>query len=1014
MTSQLENIAKDNNRTKVVFREQWQKMIDEEKRIKKRKISTPNPLKEFPTEVRSGQFYPTFASIDAPKNARKIEAKTRWLQSDSIDPIFGITGNSQEVQIRRAYRRIESSNVFNPTKKDDVSLTDIVTPLVPPPKKYVLVEKSRLDSLQKLENILRDEKQKLGEQCSMALSSIDVQPNIPTPAIKMAINNFSEADMRHFAGELTKLKYAWESYCEENHYNRSYLLTNKDSMVNTAPIVQRAMKLKMVKEISEKKLLRQERDFMQYEDDLAYLAQQYEKAQTRRNDYNLYYVLAARYGAYSWEDFIIDEIPGKRYMKTVNRAVDLFQGLWGKYWAVKKEERRISATLIQKIWRGHYKYKTLYPIIKCRKRMGKRTYYMFCWSRWIYYNKICKMIKEAILFYKENWKAPCFYAWCKMVAEIKLRKDEIRKRFALKMKYGFLTTTFYSWRDWVRKSKQTLALMKRSMQNPHFDQWVRYTDFSKSMKKMNKATVFLQKVYRGRLSRRLTKHIRWGFSSIGKWGRAVILATLKRKALAEKEWHIFAPKQIAKNVAKLNDLESRRLSRLHTAIEDVEKAARLSMRKHLRTKSGKTQVKLLMNSSVDNTAAESILYEQCIEIYVNMKRHDFDAEYPPFLKCPNPHCTSTFVSYEQFTNHLESSEKHKDDKHFKNNTSIHLKMNHMKSVGLLKEYLTRVAAEQEELTKYLNIICCLGDIKDWLQLVTSSDDYLSKGLKIYDTYLSSTAPQKVTCDGIENQLTKLEILKSFHSILDKSFYTEAELEKMKFLRRVQMPKSWWRIIRGKPAKQYDEWTDERVLSPMIYRDIQYKLSMLLFEYLLDNHNNNCGFWIAPEGKMLEQWFIWDENIKHKELYKNYKEQRIQQIKAWARDYKKKEDRLAKTAETAVDRLRRLICDDLVERYCMKLIEDKITSVSAKEQKHHEKEKALTYDALCWIEEDISEELYNIYMTTFLKNALAGSRKDRKPLLIYGGFEQASIEKTKDDAVYKKVKNESADLLKQIF
>ena len=99
---------------------------------------------------------------------------------------------------------------------------------------------------------------------------------------------------------------------------------------------------------------------------------------------------------------------------------------------------------------------------------------------------------------------------------------------------------------------------------------------------------------------------------------------------------------------------------------------------------------------------------------------------------------------------------------------------------------------------------------------------------------------------------------------------------------------------------------------------------------------------------------------------------------------------------------------------MKLIEDKVTSVSAKEQKHHEKEKGFMSDCLCWIEEDISEELYNIYMTTFLKNALAGSRKERKPLLVYGGFEQASIEKTKGDEVYMKVKNENADLFKQMF
>lgn len=1012
MTSRIDNITKDNNRSKEIFKEQWKKMVEEEDHVKKRKISTPNPLKEFPMEVRSLQFYPTYAAIDGPKNARKIESKKRWLQSDSIDPIFGISGNSQEVQIRRAYRRIESSNVFNPTKRDDVSLTEIVTPLVPPPKKYVLIEQSRLDSLQKLENILRDEKEKLGEQCSMALSSIDIQPNIPTPAIKIAVNNFSEADMRHSAAELRKLKNAWDQYCEQNHYNRSYLSTTKDSMLN-APIVQRAMKLKMVKEISEKKLLRQERDFMQYEDDLAFLVQQYERAQSRRNDYNLYYVLAARYGSYSWEEFKIDEKPGKRYMKAVNRAVNLFQSLWGSYWAVKKEERRFSATLIQKIWRGHYKYRTLNPIIKCRKRMGKRTYYMFCWPRWLHYVKICKMIKEAIIYHRENWKSPCFNAWVKFVTEIKLRKSEIRRKFELKTKYGFVFNTFHAWKNWIKKSKQSLALMKRSMQNPHFDQWVRYTDFSKYMKKMNRATVYLQKLYRGRLTRKKTKHIRWGFSSIAKWGKAVLVATYMRKALAEKEWHIFAPKQRAKNIAKLNDLESRRLSRLHTTLEDVEKAARLSMRKHLRSKSGRIQVKQSTNRDIDDDAAENILYERCIDINVNMKRHDFDAENPPFLKCPNPHCSSTFVSYDQFTNHLESSDKHKDDDHLRNNTRIHLRMNHTRSVGLLKEYFSRVAVEQEELTKYLNIINLISDTIEWLPLLSSSDEYLIKGLNIYDKYLASDAPHKVPYDTIEKEIKQLEILKAFHSILDKSFYSVAELERMKFIRRTSLSKSWWRFVRGKPAKQFDEWTDEYVLSPMTYRDIQYKLSMILFEYLLEDHNKNKGFWTSPEGKMLEGWFQFDENVKHKELYKNYKEQRIQQIKLWARQYKKKEDGISRTAQTAADRLRREICDDLVDRYFIKLIEDKVITVRAKEQKSHEKMIALVADSALWIEEDVCDELYNIYMTIFLKNALSGGRKDRKPILVYAGIEQHHGH-GKDQEVFKKIDNEAADLFKNMF
>lgn len=1015
MTSKLEYIARDNNRSKKIFHEEWKKMVNDEDHVNIRNISTPNPLKEFPMEVRSVQFYPTFASIDAPKNARKVESKQRWLQYDSIDPTFGISGNSQEVQIRRAYRRIESSNVFNPTKKTDVSLTEIVKPLVPPPKKYVLVEKARLDNLQKLENILRDEKEKLGEQCAMALNSIEIEPNIPTPAIKISINNFSEADMRHAAAEMTKLKNAWDYYCEQNRYNRNYLYTTKESMVTNAPIVQRAMKLKMVKEISEKKLLRQERDFMQYEDDLAYLAQQYERAQTRRNDYNLYYVLAARYGPYSWEEFNKDNVPGKRYMKSVNRAVDLFQVLWGKYWAVKKEERRMSATLIQKIWRGHYKFRTLNPIVKCRRRMGKRTYYMFCWFRWQSYNNLCRMIKESIKFYQDNWKAPCFYAWAKMVAQERLRKDELRKKFVIKMKFQFVVTVMHAWRDWVRKNKLTLSLMKRSMQNPHFDQWVRYTDFSKYMKKMNKATTFLQKVYRGRLSRKKTKRLRWAFSSIGKWGKAVIYAALKRKALADKEWHIFAPRQIATNEAKLNELESRRLSRLQTALEENEKAARLLMRKHLRTKSGRTQVdRMMISHTIDKTAAENILYDRCVDIYMNMKRHDFDAEYPPFMRCPDPYCRSTFTSYEQFSNHLQTSEMHKNNEHLKDNSDLHLKLHHTKALGLLKDYFTKISIEKIELKKYVDVINCLIEIQEWQTLNTSSDEYLSKGLKMYDTYIASNSSQKVTCIGMDDDIKKLEVLKNFHSNLDKSFYTPAELEKLKFLRRVTLPKSWWRIIRGKTAKQYDEWTDEHLLAPTIYRNIEFKFKMILFEYLLDEYNNNCGFWIAPEGLMLKKWFQRDAKRKYKELYKNYKEQRIQEIKAWSRIYKRKEDQISKTALTAADRCRRAICDDLVERYCLKLVEDKVVSVSAKEQKVHEKCQVIANDATWWIEEDLCEELYTIYMTTFLKNTLAGGRKERKPLLVYGEFEADAVVEFRDPQVYKKVKNESADLFKSMF
>lgn len=89
-------------------------------------IEMNNPLKRFPSKsLVSDSVRHTYIGYDMAKTTRQIESKDRWLQTDSIDPTFGIKGNNQEVHVRRSYRRMNSSTILNPPKYDDVSLSDL-------------------------------------------------------------------------------------------------------------------------------------------------------------------------------------------------------------------------------------------------------------------------------------------------------------------------------------------------------------------------------------------------------------------------------------------------------------------------------------------------------------------------------------------------------------------------------------------------------------------------------------------------------------------------------------------------------------------------------------------------------------------------------------------------------------------------------------------------------------------------------------------------------------------------
>lgn len=97
-------------------------------------------------------------------------------------------GTSTELALKRSFRRVSSSQVFMPLQPGDVRLSELHDIAPGNNRKFVVVEESRLRELTKLENVLRQEKEKLGDQCVSVLAETNTTARIPVPAMRLAVS----------------------------------------------------------------------------------------------------------------------------------------------------------------------------------------------------------------------------------------------------------------------------------------------------------------------------------------------------------------------------------------------------------------------------------------------------------------------------------------------------------------------------------------------------------------------------------------------------------------------------------------------------------------------------------------------------------------------------------------------------------------------------------------------------------------------------------------------------------
>jgi hypothetical protein len=460
----------------------------------------------------------------------------------------------------------------------------------------VLVEESRLSELIKLDEALQKEQALIGKQCSTIVQDYQFPARVPIPATRYAIHQLCEEQMSRARSEIMKLQSEWLKFAKQNHYNKPHLFI-KNSYVNSAPFGQKALKLRLVKEATETWALRKERDTMLYEDDLSFLTCLYYDAKQRQRDYERYYILATRYGPYTDEEFYFDAFPGKRYYRKVTQSTIKIQLAWDRYWAVMKLRRYRAARMIQKYWRRYITYKQLHPIIKLRLKIGKKTYYRFCFALWKEYIALVRRIRGLMEFQLSNSVQICFNAWKKSIRDAKDDRAKAIERFSKRFKNLALYGTFCQWTAYTKRNKFLRMKLRRLFAFPHFDMWLEYATWSKHVKKVNNAATLIQcMTRRWKAKRRYRKRTKarllvFNFSLIL---ISRIKIRQKRQKLLLTEYYQWKPDELNRRILKLNEIERQRLQKKQLFIQDKEKAFLNEMKKHLNSHNGMEQLRLMV------------------------------------------------------------------------------------------------------------------------------------------------------------------------------------------------------------------------------------------------------------------------------------------------------------------------------------------------------------------------------------------------------------------------------------
>lgn len=911
---------------------------------------------------------------------------------------FGVHGSGMKDEFAQSYRRITSSGLFTKMDKKLAPLKNL-DPISPKNKKYVLVEEERLQELLQFDAVLQQERRLLGVQCSNLFLDQHMPAWVPLPATRHAIHHLCEQQMHRARSEIVRLQTAWEDYCVKNHYN-SPPIYMKRSFVETAPLAQRALKLRLVREARHVWNQRRERDTMLFEDELSRWSNIYTDAMIRQRDYERYFILATRYGAFSEEEFNSDPRPGKRYYTKVVRGALKLQLLWDRYWAMARLRRYRAARNIQKQIRRFLIYRKLHPIIRLRLKFGKRTYYMYCMALWKRYIYLVKMIRESIVFYRSNYVGICFGSWKKFAMENKAARNAKIRKMMLRAQNSEVYRTFSRWVKYTNQNKSLKRKLRRWFGLPQFDMWLEYVRWQKHLKTLHKAATRCQNRIRIFLSRHKVVKRKEAVNNLHHFMRVVRAVQQVRKKKMEaiaNEYVLWLPEETLRRAQRLNEQERGRLQRKQAHIQAKEKVATKELQDHLSSRDGNRQLEQLWIASPDLISQLRLeglsrgerkkkvydhlsnqLRRQYLDYVQCLEGHNFDVKFPPFVKCFDYHCGATFTSEAQYHHHCSlpaSSHPPTGLSAHPQATAFHMMLRHPKGQDILRTHWTLLYGVSG-LVGMLDLYLALQDLK---KTPSQSTSFYTKALLVFDLFCSPNGARRLNLQDFEGRAALDDTFARLHEhniTAFPGFYHDTRAR----------PGLIRKYVLGWEGVQYVHFSPDLILRPDTFQALELHVFLVMLKAIVEDNAGELLKHPSYVAVLAEETVAKDQDMR-----RDYEQYRRSLIRAWTRGYMQHAAMISAKATEVVDQIME---DEVMRLYGVlekRAVKEAVIRRHYHEQLVHEERMLLIDDAVAWVEESALEFIFDFYSRALVE-AMWEVTDYRKGMLQYAGLLKTNLKK----------------------
>ena len=867
-------------------------------------------------------------------------------------------------------------------------------------KKFVVVEESRLKELTLLENSLRQEKVKLGEQCLELIHDVNMSARIPVPAMRLAVHNMCESRMREAARDQSNLITDWISFAKKSGYDKPHVYLTK-SFANNAPLAERALKLKLTREAANGWRVRCDRDTMIFEDSLGQLNRAYFEAQQRRRDYDRYFILATRYGVFSQEEFSRDASPGDRYFNKVTEAAKMLQKRWDLYWPMKKLRMHRAARFMQTLFRSYIARKKYYPIIKIRLKYGTRTYYRFCWKRWIHYNVLVKDIRRLQKYHLNSYVRLCFKSWKQDFLDTKAYRREKMSKFVLRARSGSLWGIFLKWAEFAKYSRRVLRKARRLVQNPQFALWYDYAQSRKRKRQRHQAATIIEAVVKGYFERKRFKYKNLCLKRFAHFFRHVharAIVRITRQKAHEIGFIQWLPGDLADRHQKALDKERRRLISCQQVVHEKESAAIADIRRHFKSHNGKIQIKeIILSGKKHSIRRKNVLQiqsqtaivsaqgspincfgflsrgryirnqikksleDECSRVIRRLGVHDFNSKSPPAFKCFVAGCNTYFVSVEQYEVHLQNPAKH--IAHDSSMARFHLLMKSVKVQELLRKYL----GLKFGISTQVNCLDLWCVIQEWRRISIKTETYIHKAVAFYETYVRLNCPRPVHI--------QFESLPQLHEKMQIVLSREYE----GFYRLSVAEPGFIKKLFGASGRIYEEWTTENIIPADLFDELECGCFKVLFSLY-----KAPSFADSVEGCALKEQLKAEEDERRIIDFEQYMKYSKNVFMGWATEFKALEKQINVEAGQFCEQILSLVLEEHVNATLDAETLSESRQRGYAEQIQYEQSKLLADDAFAWAEDGIYEAVYDFYANSIIK--IMWAKPDcRKSLMEFAGY-----------------------------